>query len=99
FEILPGQDAMQAFRSNRPLLDDEAVKGATQYIWRPNLPMIDSTANRQFIWTVQTLDMNGQPIPTADNNVQGRSEPAIFTIVNQMGKKEKSLKNGESIKQ
>lgn len=85
FEILPGQEPMQAFRGNRPLLDDQATQGATQYIWRPDLPMIDSTANRQFIWTVQTLDMNGQPIPTSDNNVQGRSEPAIFNIINQMG--------------
>jgi hypothetical protein len=85
FEILPGQQPMQAFRGNRPLLDEEAIKGTTQYIWRPNLPMLDSTANRQFIWTVQTLDINGQPIPTADMNAQGRSEPAIFGIVNQMG--------------
>lgn len=84
FEILPGQQPMQAFRGNRPLLDEEAIRGTTQYIWRPNLPMLDSTANRQFIWTVQTLDMNGQPIPTADMTIQGRSEPAIFSIVNQM---------------
>lgn len=85
FEIMPGQDPMQAFRGNRPLLDETAMQGTTQYIWRPDLPMLDSTANRQFIWTVQTLDINGIPIPTADNNAQGRSEPAIFSIINQMG--------------
>src|SRR5690606_3568491 len=55
FEVLPGQTPMQAFRGNRPVLSEFAIKGTTQYIWRPNLPMLDSTANRQFIWTVQTL--------------------------------------------
>lgn len=84
FEVLPGEQPMQAFRGNPPLLDEETTQGSTQYVWRTDLPMIDSTANRQFIWTVQSLDVNGQPIPTADNNVQGRSEPAMFTIINQL---------------
>lgn len=85
FEIFPGQTPMQAFRGNRPLLDEPALKGTTQYIWRPNLPMLDSTANRQFIWTVQTLDAKGFPIPSSDMTIQGRSAPATFSIVNQMG--------------
>lgn len=46
FEVLPGQTPMQAFRGNRPLVDEQAIRGTTQYIWRPNLPMLDSTANR-----------------------------------------------------
>ena len=98
FEILPGQTPMQAFRGNRPLLDEPAIKGSTQYIWRPNLPMLDSTANKQFIWTVQTLDANGLPIPGMDMNIQGRSEPAIFSIVNQMGMMGKIMENVDSIK-
>jgi hypothetical protein len=98
FEILPGQTPMQAFRGNRPLLDEPAIKGSTQYIWRPNLPMLDSTANKQFIWTVQTLDANGLPIPGMDMNIQGRSEPAIFRIVNQMGMMGKIMENVDSIK-
>lgn len=98
FEILPGQQPMQAFRGNQPILDEQAMPGTTQYIWRTNLPMLDSTANHRFIWTVQTLDINGAPVPTTDNNIQGRSEPAIFTIVNQMGAKNKDIKNGDSIK-
>lgn len=98
FEILPGQTPMQAFRGNRPLLDELAIKGSTQYIWRPNLPMLDSTANKQFIWTVQTLDANGLPIPGMDMNIQGRSEPAIFSIVNQMGMMGKIMENVDSIK-
>ncbi len=98
FEILPGQTPMQAFRGNRPLLDEPAIKGSTQYIWRPNLPMLDSTANKQFIWTVQTLDANGLPIPGMDMNIQGRSEPAIFSIVNQMGMMGRKMENVDSIK-
>jgi hypothetical protein len=89
FEILPGQTPMQAFRGNRPLLNETAIRGTTQFIWRPNLPMLDSTANKQFIWTVQSLDVNGQPIPSMDMTVQGRSAPAIFSIVNQMGTMDK----------
>ncbi len=92
FEILNSQTPMQAFRSNQPLLDEEATKGATQFIWRSNLPMIDSNMNRRFIWTVQTLDFNGNPIPSSDMNVQGRSEPATFTIVHQMGANNKIKK-------
>jgi hypothetical protein len=98
FEILPGQTPMQAFRGNRPLLDEPAIKGTTQYIWRPNLPMLDSTANKQFIWTVQTLDAKEFPIPGMDMNTQGRSEPAIFSIVNQMGIKGKKMENVDLIK-
>ena len=62
------------------MLDEEATKGTTQFIWRTNLPMIDSNMNRRFIWTVQSLDFNGTPIPSSDMNVQGRSEPAVFFI-------------------
>jgi hypothetical protein len=90
FEILPGQTPMQAFRGNRPLLDEQAIRGTTQFIWRPNLAMIDTTANKQFIWTVQTLDNDRFPVPTDDANAQGRSEPAIFNIVNQNGTADKS---------
>lgn len=85
FEILPGQTPMQAFRGNYPILDEPALRGMTQYIWRTSLPMLDDTANQKFIWTVQTLDMEGHPIPTNDMNIQGRSEPSVFTIINQMG--------------
>ncbi len=83
FEVYNFQTPMQALRSNAPLLDVEATKGATQYIWRSNLTMLDSSANRRFIWTLQTLDFNGVPIPTLDMNLQGRSEPSVFTIINQ----------------
>jgi len=97
YEILPGQEPMQAFRSNRPLLDEPVSRGITQYLWRSNLPMIDSTANQRFIWTIQSLDVNGMPIPTMDMTSQGRSEPAIFNIVNQMGTIDRNKKNEDLI--
>jgi hypothetical protein len=89
FEIYNFQTPMQALRSNMPLLNEVATRGATQFIWRTNLPMMDTTANRRFIWTLQTLDGNGAPIPTMDMNQQGRSEPAVFTIINQSANREK----------
>jgi len=98
FEILPGQTPMQAFRGNRPLLDEASIKGSTQYIWRTNLPMLDSTANKKFIWTVQTLDSRGLPVPGMDMNIQGRSEPAIFSIVNHIGEMDKNRKKEDLIK-
>lgn len=82
FEVLPNQTPMQAFRGNRPILDEPAMRGTTQYIWRPNLAMLDSTANKKFIWTVQTLARNGSPVETQDAIAQGRSMPAVFTIAN-----------------
>ncbi len=90
FEILPGQTPMQALRGNQPILDEPAMRGTTQFIWQPNLPMQDSTANHKFIWTIQSMDAKGIPVPSMDMTTQGRSEPAVFTIVNQT-----SVKGGE----
>ena len=39
FEVLNHQNAVQALRSNQPLLDKE-IKAATQYIWRPQLSFL-----------------------------------------------------------
>lgn len=80
FEVLAEQTDMQAYRSNRPLLDEEAIRGSNQFLWRSSLPMLDSTANNRFIWTVQTLDEKGEPLPTNDAFTQARSEPSVFTI-------------------
>ncbi|MES2418778.1 MAG: hypothetical protein V4541_11365 [Bacteroidota bacterium] len=82
FEILPGQTPMQAFRGNKPLLNEMVIRGTTQYLWRPALAMLDSTANKHFIWTIQTLDKNGMPVPGMDLSMQGRSAPSTFSIVN-----------------
>jgi hypothetical protein len=90
FEVLPSQQPVQALRSNQPLLDKNVI-GTTQYIWQPQLGMInvgagkDSVAtSKQFIWTIQALDQQGHPFSDGNVNGDGVSEPAIFRI----GKKE-----------
>lgn len=80
FEILPDQKPMQALRSNQPLLD-EIVRGITQYIWQPRLVFNTSDSMpSQFIWTIQTLDENKQPLLQTDGNGESRSEPFVFSI-------------------
>jgi hypothetical protein len=77
FEIQDGQNPMQAFRSNQPILNKE-VTGATQFIWQPQLYLADSANNRKFIWTIQTIDSQGLGF---NNGVgDGRSEPSWFEI-------------------
>ncbi len=81
FEILPEQQPIQALRGNQPLLD-VTVKAMTQYTWQPRMSFntTDSLPAR-FIWTLQTLDTNGQPILQTDGNGESRSEPFIFSVV------------------
>lgn len=84
FEVKDNQQPMQALRSNQPILETE-LRNTTQYFWRPLLNLKDSTGHI-FIWTVQTLDSKGYPIPTVDDNTQGRSEPMTFGVCNKLGK-------------
>jgi hypothetical protein len=90
FEVLANQQPVQALRSNQPLLDKE-ITGTTQFIWQPQLGMMDLSAgvdsvktSKQFIWTIQALDQQGKPISDGNVNGDGVSEPAIFRV----GKKE-----------
>ena len=78
FEVLEGQENMQALRSNQPILDVD-LQNTTQYFWRPQLYLKDS-AEHLFIWTVQTLDSRGMPVQSTDDNNQGRSEPRVFCV-------------------
>jgi hypothetical protein len=83
FEVLPTQGPVQALRSNQPLLDKELV-AATQYIWLPQLTFMpyDNETKKlpTFIWTIQSLDANHNPVTQTDGNGEGRSEPIIFFI-------------------
>ncbi len=87
FEMLDRQTPMQAFRSNMPLLQKDVI-GTTQYIWQPQLAMMagsqkDSVASqekRTFIWTLQCLDSNGQPLGDGHINGDGIGEPGIFYV-------------------
>lgn len=87
FEVLAGQNPVQALRSNQPLLDKE-ILAATQYIWQPQLAFApaDSNSTRKhsvFIWTIQSLDKDKKPITQTDGNGEARSEPIVFYIRDQ----------------
>jgi hypothetical protein len=82
FEVLDGQQSMQALRANQPILSID-VRGTTQYFWRPQLSFKEARG-RIFIWTVQTLDAKGTPISTIDENTEGRSEPRVFGVCDKL---------------
>jgi predicted phage tail protein len=93
FEVLQNQSPVQALRSNQPLLNEIAMSGITQYIWKPQLDFsflqnpADTIQQQQktFIWTVQTLDRNG--IVLQENSNEGRSEPFVFRVKQEKVKK------------
>lgn len=87
WRVLPNQTPMQTMRSTPPI-EDRLVKGITQYIWQPRLSMMDDdpVETNQFIWSVQTLDEKDMPVETTDSSMNGYSEPATFTIVNEENK-------------
>jgi len=89
FEVLQDQTPMQALRSNMPVLDQD-VRGATQYIWKPqgilNQNPTDENGvlnQKQLIWTIQTFD-NQREQPFLDGSLtrDGVSEPVTFFIGN-----------------
>jgi hypothetical protein len=83
FEVLPTQSPVQALRSNQPLLDKE-ILAATQYIWQPQLTFMPYDGETKklptFIWTIQSLDANHNPVTQTDGSGEGRSEPVIFFV-------------------
>ena len=95
FEVLQNQTPVQALRSNQPLLDEIAMAGITQYIWKPQLDFsfLQNPADtiqqqkKTFIWTVQTLDKNG--VVLQENSNEGRSEPFVFYVKQEKRKEKK----------
>lgn len=56
FEILPGQEPMQAFRSNQPLW--ERSSPSTQLNWPFEVPRDPGN----YLWTVRAFDTEGDPV-------------------------------------
>lgn len=79
FEVLESQQPVQAVRANQPILDI-VLTGQTQYIWRPQLSFIDEPFVKRFIWTIQTLDADNNPLVVTDGNGESRSEPMEFYV-------------------
>jgi len=74
FEVLKGQTATQAFRSNKPILTEEVI-GGTQFIFPPSVIVPDSG---QLVWSVQAKDEKENPIGGKD----GWAEPQTFVRKN-----------------
>jgi hypothetical protein len=72
FEIMTGQDALQAFRTNQPILERTAP--TTQLMWPMEIPMTEGA----YIWTVRAFDAAGNAI----GSPQQFAEPFRFTLVN-----------------
>lgn len=92
FEVLPTQSPVQALRSNQPVLDKE-ILAATQFIWQPQLSFLpyddDTKKLPTFVWTIQSLDKDRNPVTRTDGNGEGRSEPIIFFVNPDKNKKPK----------
>lgn len=105
FEVLENQTPMQALRSNQPLLNKDVI-GTTQYIWQPQLGMIDccpapnadsakakgAVPKKTFIWTLQCLDNLGRPISDGNINSDGISEPILFYVGKEVDKLKEEIK-------
>lgn len=78
FEVYSYQQTIQALRSNQPILDD-IVKMQTQYIWRPQISFRDDSV-KKFVWSIQTLDLYGNPITPETANGECLSEPFVFSV-------------------
>lgn len=66
FEVLPGQDAMQAFRANQPIW--ERNTNATQIPWPFEVPRETGT----YVWTVRAFDSDGNGIGAAERFAEFR---------------------------
>ncbi len=86
FEVKEHQKPMQALRSNMPILNVNVLN--TQYSWRPQLNF-DESKGSIFIWTIQTIDIKGNPITTSDGYNLGWSEPRTFGVYNKLKNSDK----------
>ncbi|TXC75251.1 hypothetical protein [Luteibaculum oceani] len=72
YEVLKGQNAIQAIRSNRPIIDEE-TNGVTQY-WPVEWDLPEEGGD--YVWQVQALDQDGNPF----GEQMGLSEPQVFKL-------------------
>ena len=72
FEVLEGQDPIQALQANRPVLEQDVI-GTTQFLWPADIPFLE---DGQYIWSVRVLDEQDRPITEPD----GYAEPFTFEV-------------------
>ena len=93
FEVYNEQNAFIALRNNQPILDQQ-ITSMTQFVWQPHMlfDLSSDTAGlstqlklrlekgKMFIWVIQSLDVNGNPVTQSDGNGLAFSEPEVFFI-------------------
>ncbi len=72
FEVLEGQQPIEAYQSNPPIIDI-AFPDRTTVPYQPEMGLLQP--GRTYIWTVQVTDAEGRPLFLPD----GRAEPFVFT--------------------
>lgn len=79
FEVLKGQTPINAFRVNKPILDQQNVT-ASQLLWPPDYEL--PRPGQQYIWSVRATDERGSPVGEPD----GYATPFTFTATQQKTK-------------
>lgn len=74
FEVMKGQTPAQAFKSNKPILDRDAML-PTQLLWPADVPFPGTIT--QFVWSVRAYDAQNKPIGEPD----GYATPFSFTTI------------------
>ncbi|MDB5036060.1 MAG: hypothetical protein JWQ98_3301 [Chlorobi bacterium] len=80
FEVMAGQAPMAAFRGNQPIVE-RMVPALAQLLWLPEFPSPEP--GMTYIWTVQALDPDGNPIGDPD----GFASPFVFTVNAPLGER------------
>lgn len=78
FEVLPGQQPMQAYRGNQPIARRD-VRGQTQWLWPLDIELPGRVD--QYIWTVRAFDDHDNPLGDPDGYAQPftfRMAPAVM---------------------
>ena len=95
FEVLAHQNAVQALRSNQPLLDKD-IKGATQYIWRPQLSFLREVN----IELLKTLEQELTPVMPNEKLMKKTSHQKFIWTIQSLDKDGKPVTqtdgNGEA---
>ena len=93
FEVYNDQTPVMALRKNMAILDQN-VLNMTQFIWQPRMnfgerpdtaglsPLLKQRIEKGqlFVWIIQSLDNQGNPVSLTDGNGLSFSEPLAFYI-------------------
>lgn len=75
YEILPGQDAVDALRSNLAIVEEEVI-GVSRWFWSPTAMMVNPGDSVRYAWQVTAL----APAAILDQENGATSMPATFWL-------------------